>query len=342
MSTTTRSQAKTPLNSAGKSKKRKAAPAAEEESEVDEEQADGAEENVLTLPDDLVELRKLQEALNGKRELLKAAQRSEARIAKERAKLDRLTSGESFSAEKRAKSAKRQKKSSKRSRKESSSSESGLDSAVSDDDASETSLNMSDEESGSSDSDTDAMPLGKRRKTGKGSRKLDVGSVLSHWRHVAKTLSQDKRAKGEIKSKLRLLYVLRKNITAKGLAAFVEELQFVFIRCTESVVTAERFKINRASSFSTGGALDMKELRAAVRQTAPTGPQLAGTPKNEESTRQTPRAQKKTGAQRWNEWSRSPQSDNTGPAKCYVCNKTGHLARDCSQRVEPKAKKTGK
>jgi hypothetical protein len=342
MSTATRSQALSPTTSkkasakAQASKKRKSVPAAKETDKDENEEVD--ESNEVVLPGDLDGLQQLQDALNAKRKLVEASRLSELKVQRELDKREKMQqAGESSSTDKRAKRSKHSRKSAKRSKRSSSSSESGLDSDVSEDDASETSLNVSDDDS--EDSASDSSVASKKRKRSKGSpRKLDVGSVLSHWRHVAKTLNHDKRSKGEIKSSLRLLYVLRKRIAQKPLKAFVEEMQLVYIRSTESVITAERFKINRASTFSTGGALDMKEVRAAARQTTSVSPPQAVT-KNEEGARQTPRAGKKTGNQKWNVYHNTSPGADSSSMKCYVCNKPGHLARDCSMRVETKASK---
>jgi hypothetical protein len=244
----------------------KAKPAVEKESadgskkaEENVKQRKGAEDTVDSLEDQMVELAARKKVLVEK---AKCQEVIDAAIAR----MDRLNSGQS--EETLDPVAKGDGKSRKRKREEVEDSDSGVDSEESE--SSDSGLSLGSDESSDDESSEDkSAKKHKRRDKKQQGKKLRVSHVLSHWRREAKALG-DCDGRMEMRRLLRLLRRQKKGISTKDLKAFVEELQLVYIKSTQCGVTAERFRINRSSGFSRGGALDMKEVREAVKQTTPT------------------------------------------------------------------------
>jgi len=297
--------------------------------EVEQQQTGGV------APLSLADALKQQKMLLKKITLLRRKESLEKEIADRReaiAKLDNQSAEElepSDEEEKGKKShPKAKKKSKKRSREESSeSSDNGEDSGISE---AESQVDLGSGDDSSSDSSEDAEKT-KPKDANKGKPNLRVALVLAHWRREAKLL--DDEGKLELRTLLRLIRAMRKTITQQHLQNFVNEMQLIFLKHTDSADVAERYRINASSGRSRAGALDPKAVRVAQKQAGSRSPKTQ--PKNEAGT---PKARRPSSSgSKHKKWERpnrkSAQLSAAEPEGCFVCGKFGHRAAMCKQRA---------
>ena len=117
----------------------------------------------------------------------------------------------------------------------------------------------------SSDSESDGEPKKKEKRSS--GVPLTAKATLYHWRKQAKTLSTD--GKVEMRGLLRVLKIQKKTINQVDLKAFAFELLLMYVKHTDGPIVAERYRINETSGHGQDGAIDMKKLRTAQKQSVP-------------------------------------------------------------------------
>ena len=200
-------------------------------------------------------------------------------------------------------------------------------------------------------SESDVEPKKKKRRSSGSSNAsgvpLTAKATLYHWRRQAKTLSTD--GKVEMRGLLRVLKMQKRTINQVDLKAFAFELLLMYVKHTDGPVVAERYRINEASGHGQDGAIDMKKLRTAQKQSAPIlQVQLS---KNEPGSQKTQRARKRGNGglngglgqkppPQWNQWKleqqgkQPPPRPSVGEVRCFKCDKQGHRAFQCPTRAK--------